>query len=134
MKTKFLLLALVAIFALQLSAGNPNDLKHLKGTKLPMKEVPSKSIGGRPGIRPYSLDGMFDYDVVLAEDVLFIVVKADVETTRVRIDCVGETVYEAIESTLGGEVIEISLTAWQQGTYTLYLQNKDHILKGEFMF
>ena len=99
-----------------------------------MKEVPSKSIGGRPGIRPYSLDGMFDYDVVLAEDVLFIVVKADVETTRVRIDCVGETVYEAIESTLGGEVIEISLTAWQQGTYTLYLQNKDHILKGEFMF
>lgn len=134
MKTKFLLLALVAIFALPLSAGNPNDLKHLKGTKVPMKKVPTMKVGYAPEIIPYSLDGMFDYDVVLAEDVLFIVVKANVETTRVRIDCAGETVYEAVESTLGGEVMEISLTAWQQGTYTLYLQNKDHILKGEFMF
>lgn len=134
MKTKFLLLALVAIFALPLSAGNPNDLKHLKGIKVPMKKVPTTKAGYAPEIIPYSLDGMFDYDVVLAEDVLFIVVKANVETTRVRIDCAGEMVYEAVESTLGGEVIEISLTAWQQGTYILYLQNKDHILKGEFMF
>lgn len=132
MKTKFLLLALAAMMVLPISATKPTDLKYPNGVKIPMKEVPTMSFGGRPRIQPYSLDGLFAYEVILSERMLVIVLNEDIETTYIRIEKEKETIYTTAETTLSGDLIEISLDDWQQGNYTLILQNKYNILKGEF--
>ena len=132
MKRNLLLLALMAMLAMPMLATHPVNVKHPNGIKVPLKKIPTATIGYTPEIKPYSLDGLFDYEVILSENTLWILVQENVGTTQVRIECTDGIVYETTESVFAGDVLEISLADWQSGKYTLRLQNKENTVQGEF--
>lgn len=132
MKRNLILFALMAMLTMPMWATHPNNVKRPHGTKIPLKEVPTMPIGDIPRIKPYSLDGLFDYEVILSENTLWVLAQKNVGTTHVRIENAEGIVYETIESVFADDVLEISLADWQTGAYTLRLQNKDNILQGDF--
>ncbi|GEM_PF-1969519 len=133
MKRNLLLLALMAMWAMPMLATTPpTNVKRPHGTKVPLKEVPTMPIRDIPRIKPYSLDGLFDYEVIQSSNTLWILVQENVGTTQVRIECTEGIVYETTESVFAGDVLEISLADRQAGEYTLRLQNKENTVQGEF--
>lgn len=132
MKRNLLLLALMAMLVMPMLATHPVNVKHPNGIKVPLKKIPTATIGYTPEIKPYSLDGLFDYEVILSSNTLWILVQKNVGSTQVRIECAEGIVYETTESVFAGGVLEISLIDWQSGKYTLRLQDKEHIVQGEF--
>ncbi len=132
MKRNLLLFAFMAMLVMPMLATHPVNVKHPNGIKVPLKKIPTATIGYTPEIKPYSLDGLFDYEVILSENTLWILVQENVGTTQVRIECTDGIVYETTESVFAGDVLEISLADWQTGTYTLRLQNKENTIQGEF--
>lgn len=132
MKRNLLLFAIMAMLVMPMLATTPTSAKRPQGIKIPLKEVPTMPIDRKPTIKPYSLDGLFDYEVILSENTLWILVQENVGTTQVRIENASGIVYEATESVFANDVLEISLTDWQTGEYTLRLQNKENTVRGEF--
>lgn len=132
MKHNLILFALMAMMAMPMSAATPTSVKRPNGIKVPLKKVPTATIGYTPEIKPYSLDGLFDYEVILSENTLWVLVQKNVGTTQVHIENAEGIVFETTESVFADDVIEISLADWQTGEYTLRLQNKDNILQGKF--
>lgn len=134
MKRNFILLVLAVIMAMPVLAAQPANVKRPNGIKIPLKEVPSMPIDRKPTIKPYSLDGLFDYEVILSENTLWILVQENVGTTQVRIENAEGIAYENSESVFAGDVLEISLADWQAGEYILRLQNKENTVQGEFIY
>lgn len=132
MKRNLLLFAIMAMLVMPMLATTPTNVKRPNGIKVPLKKVPRTTIGYTPEIKPYSLDGLFDYEVILSENTLWILVQENVGTTQVRIENASGIVYKATESVFANDVLEISLTDWQAGEYTLRLQNKENTVRGEF--
>ncbi len=132
MKRNLLLFAIMAMLVMPMLATTPTNVKRPNGIKVPLKKVPRTTIGYTPEIKPYSLDGLFDYEVILSENTLWILVQENVGTTQVRIENASGIVYEATESVFANDVLEISLTDWQTSEYTLRLQNKENTVRGEF--
>lgn len=132
MKRNLLLFALMAMLTMPMWATHPANVKHPNGIKVPLKKIPTATIGYTPEIKPYSLDGLFDYEVILSENTLWVLVQKNVGTTHVRIENAGGIIYEATESVFADDVLEISLADWQAGAYTLHLQNKKNTVQGEF--
>ncbi|HCE47222.1 MAG TPA: hypothetical protein DEQ84_00810 [Prevotellaceae bacterium] len=132
MKRNLLLFAIMAMLVMPMLATTPTNVKRPNGIKVPLKKVPTTTIGYTPEIKPYSLDGLFDYEVIQSSNTLWILVQENVGTTQVHIECAEGIVYETTESVFAGDVLEISLADWQAGEYILRLQNKENIVQGEF--
>ncbi len=103
----------MAMMAMPMLATHPANVKRPHGIKIPLKEIPTMPIDRKPTIKPYSLDGLFDYNAFLSENTLWILVQENVGTTHVRIENAGGIVYETTESVFAGDIIEIPLTGWQ---------------------
>lgn len=132
MKRNLILFAIMAMLTMPVLAAQPINAKRPNGIKIPLKEIPTMPIDRKPEIKPYSLDGLFDYEVIQSENTLWVLVQKNTGMTRVCIENTEGIVYETVESVFVDDVIEISLSDWQAGKYTLRLQNKENTVQGEF--